>query len=1436
MSEELNAKVDVKRVGIRLFNKVDLSGVYIEDVYGDTLLFAPHLVAEISDLDLRERKIDVTSVILEDPTIRFVKHQGDDKMNLNHFIDYFKRKPVDTIPESKKPIDLKLRTIRIENADFSIHNNNYKEKTSEIDFKHLDFKDLTGTFRDLRFRGDSVLFLAEDLSFKENGGFVVDDLTSNTIISATGMTYDELYIRTPESELNGKVVMAYDSFIDFDSFEEMIRMDLDLERCNIQTADIAHFTASLIGMNKTFDLKGRVKGTVDAFRAKDFTIIYDKQTQFQGNFSFHGLPNVEETIIDVKVKKLRTNGRELFRIPKAPFTRRAFVEVPEELRRLGNISYKGQLTGFGYDFVIDGDLITDIGSISPDLNLKINRDPANSSYSGRIVSREFDIGVFTGKEKWGKISLNVETKGKGFTLESAESSANGKIEALHFNGYDYRNVEIDGDLRAELFKGEILIDDEDLSLDFNGTVDFRGDMPVLDFKASIDNADLRKLNLIKRDSMATLSTIADLQVTGNKIDNLYGTMNFYATRYTEGSKVIILDTMRIRVSEFNNIRFLNVHSDLVDAEVRGIYELTNAWKSMAQMLSRYFPVIDFTGDTVREKQSFDYEITLKESDPVTAIFFPDLRIAANTYLIGKCDNWTDDLTFVLRSNRIDYKNVSADQLSLNSKNIEDNLLINAGLGKVSVKDSAVINDLSIDTRTNRENGVLSFRYTQSDTLTSLMDIKTAINFAREDAPATLKILPSTMIVDGKPWTVNKNNLFYYRKKDMRFEEMKFSSTDQSIELNGFVSDSVHQPLRVDFANYDISLMNTFFSLLNLQVGGIVNGSAQLRNFYSKPNVEAKLLIKDFSLFNDTLGTANISTDWNARSNTVSVNSFIDRGSSKNIQLVGDYTIVKNGEDVMDFDIDVDKMYLQTLGHYVKAVASDIRGLVSGKLKLKGNFSAPVLTGNLNVQKASFLVDYLNARYSFTHSFTFNENFVEFEDLVLNDFKGNQARASGRIIHNKFQDLGFDVTIDAKNMNCLNTNSNQNELFYGTAFGTGKVIINGSLDYLNMDIAMKSEKNTKIFIPLYNPEEIGSSSFVTFINTGVRQKKDRSSAYDLTGLDMVFDFDITPDAEIQLIFDPTIGDIIKGNGSGNIRMEIDPTGKFDMFGDYRIEYGDYLFTLQNAINKKFILEPGGIIRWNGDPYKADIDITANYKTRASLYDLLRDTTGSFRQRVSVDVLLNLQEDLFNPEVAFDIIIPDVDPTIEDRVSAYLDTEQERSEQAFSLLLLNRFATPQELQNRPNFDAGSSVSANASELLSNQLSRWASQISNKFDVDLNYRAGSQVSQEELEVALSTSLFNDRVSIDGNFGVTDNNQTSNLVGEFKVELKASDDGKIRLKAYNKANNNSLVNNLNSQYTQGIGVFYREEFNSVGELFRRLKNKRERKESNKTDLSSNN
>jgi len=86
---------------------------------------------------------------------------------------------------------------------------------------------------------------------------------------------------------------------------------------------------------------------------------------------------------------------------------------------------------------------------------------------------------------------------------------------------------------------------------------------------------------------------------------------------------------------------------------------------------------------------------------------------------------------------------------------------------------------------------------------------------------------------------------------------------------------------------------------------------------------------------------------------------------------------------------------------------------------------------------------------------------------------------------------------------LNTTESQNPLYYGTAIGSGFATFYGPPDNMKINIAMKSEKGTNIFLPLGNSTEISQSDYITFVSKN-RDSTEKVVKPLMTGLDFNLD--------------------------------------------------------------------------------------------------------------------------------------------------------------------------------------------------------------------------------------------------------------------------------------------------------------------------------------------
>ena len=411
------------------------------------------------------------------------------------------------------------------------------------------------------------------------------------------------------------------------------------------------------------------------------------------------------------------------------------------------------------------------------------------------------------------------------------------------------------------------------------------------------------------------------------------------------------------------------------------------------------------------------------------------------------------------------------------------------------------------------------------------------------------------------------------------------------------------------------------------------------------------------------------------------------------------------------------------------------------------------------------------------------------------------------------------------------------MFYGNVYASGNATIKGDKSGVAMDIAARTEEGSKFFMPLSGKSNISNADFVIFesadkpdtTNYLVRKKlmfERRQKRHSSTRgtMDIAMALDVNPNAEVQLVIDPTVGDIIKGRGNGALNLRINPRMNiFEMYGDYTIEEGSYLFTLQNIVNKRFVIDAGSTIQWTGEPLDAVLNIDAVYKLKASLQPLLEGNVAqnnTSTRAVPVDCVIHLSDRLTHPTVTFDVSVPNVDSEVQAVVANALSTPESKSQQFLYLLVANSFVAETMSNNSSSAIGGSTAATTGFELLSNQLSNWLS--TEDYNIVIRYRPKTEMTGDEVDFGFSKGLINNRllIEVEGNY-VADksqmvNNSGSNFTGEAYVTWLIDRAGTLRLKGFTHTIDR-FDENQGLQET-GLGVYYKEDFDNFKDLRRRV------------------
>ena len=1440
LEEKLNTKVSIKRIDIQPLNRILLHDVLIEDLNKDTLISAKTIKVSILWFNPEANVLKFKRVNLVDANINFnIDSLGN--MNLVALLDRFF--PPDTIitPPSSKPFALEINNIRIENSRFRLTSFNPIKQDKGINFEDLDLRKLNIDARDFGLHRDTLSLLVNDLSFIEKSGFNVEKFRAEFSMCSKHMNFNKLRIKAEGSNLELPYLhMSFDGMDKMSSFIQDVKLDILFQNSFVKSQTIAYIIPSLINYDFSAVINGRIKGPLSDVRGKNIIITAGSQTRFATNFHISGLPNIDQTMMIIDVKELSTSSKDIEGFKQIDINK-PIISLPAELNELNKITYKGNFTGFINNFVAFGTVSTAIGKLSLDLSIKPDTTQ-NTEFNGNISTSNLDLGKLVGTKSIGRISLDAIVKGTSDKNAHISAFTDATISQFEANSYNFSNIKVNGNLTNNTYIGSISLDDPNCKLNFLGKVDFSDTIPVFDFSAFVPKIDFVKLNLNTTDSISQGSFLFTAKISGNSLDNSRGEIKLVNSSYKNQNGEFKLSEISINADNNKESKLVSFQSEFAEGELRSKYNYSNILDNLEKLLYRYIPALrvdqesaieSATGVANPEFNDYIIKFRVKKTKKITDVLAPDFRIAENTSIFGIFNPDLHTLTLKVKIPELSIGANIIKDISIDGQTKDS--IFEASISTPSVNlGGSIIRNINLSSIVKENKLDIIFGWDNKQTPINKGIIKALADFnpstLNNGYVAKIDFKPSQFIINDSIWSITPSSIIL-DSSVIAINNFNIHNQNQSLLITGNISNNPHDSIQVNLKNIDVSNLNFYLKSMGYELGGRIDGFAKVTGVYSNPTLFADIGINNFFVNNRKIGNIKFASEWFNAEKRLSINLNNIQNDTLTFETKGNVFTETNK---LDFHININQILLQHFSPFLEGVVSGLSGSVNGDLRLTGTTIKPLLNGKLNINKGALTIDFMKSPYTINDHVSFKNSDIIFEDFKILDIHKHIASVNGSIKTGYFGDFNLNLNVSPSNFQCINTTERDNDLFYGTVYATGLVSITGKFDDINMNIAVRTDNKTKLFLPLSSSSAVVENNFITFTNSksedifieDVAPIKEESS----TKMNLSFDLQVTPEAEVQIIIDKKLGDIIKASGSGSLKMDVNPDKDiFKIYGDYNIEKGDYLFTLQGVINKKFKIEQGSSLSWNGDPTDAVMSIKAIYKVKTALNQLLSDYTGRYENRVPVDCQILLTQKLMSPDIKFNIDVPNVDNETKTLVESALNTDDNINRQFLSLLVINSFLPPSGATNSgvtqqetTSSGIGSGFSKNTlSEMLSNQLSNWLSQLSKSVDIGFNYRPGSttnNISSDQVELAVSTQLFDDRVSVNGNVNTGNRNNANSIAGDFVVDLKLNKTGKLRLKAFGRSND-ELITNSSQTFTTGAGILYREDFNNFKDLLHRIR-----------------
>ncbi|MFP4090924.1 MAG: translocation/assembly module TamB domain-containing protein [Cyclobacteriaceae bacterium] len=1457
VTEKTGFASSIRSVNIKWFDTIVLDSVTVLDENQEVMIFVDQVAI---DFDIRTlingREIYLDEAHLQKGAVNLIVDDQYRTLNITRFIDnvrgIFKKK---TKKKSKEPPIFTIADVHLRDVDFSYYDHTKEQITEGFDYYHFDLNDITGDAEDLRVVADTLELMVNTLKGHEPvHNFKVHDFIGFYRYTDQSMSFLNFDFYAGNSTLRDSVVFHYDDKRDLGFFNDSVRIVAKIDQTELHSADLAIFSPFMSSYEEYYTLSGNFDGKVSNFTIYDFMLDFGSRSHLAGDVSFDGLPNFKESFIDLDLRSSFVDVHDL----------RQYINKEDAYQsalKFGEVKLNGNFLGFPSDFVANADFDTQLGTIRSDINLKLAEQ---AEYSGSLMLRDFNLAPFNPRPGlFQKTSLQGTIRGSGLTEATADFRLDAHFKYLGVNSYRYKNITTNAHFARSFFEGQLQVNDPNLKLKLDGTVDLREQLEEIAINAQLDTAFLKTLKLSDEDIF--VRTRLNTNTRSLELDKLTGTAAFHDLFVRYRDRNLAVDSLQLVSRLEDSLRFFSLQSDLMQATASGNYDFSQLYKDMDQLLKEYQLIFSNDAETLAafyenkpyksvqefkdKRYELDYDFRLYNINPLLQLLAPELRVSYNTVLEGNFNSgYTKRLSLHSQIDSVHYQNslFLDNNIDISTSKITDSTDVLAMFFLSSERQELDQDDLNLQTKNLVfeaiwDNDHIDFLQKIEQVNTeNHANVSGELRFLKDSTEITLA--PSDLQALNRKWYFSEGNRIILTGKEVISEQLALynqseDSIRQEISASGALSSDPEKAMMLKVSNFQVENLNP---LLSREYQGEVNGFIDLRNVFrssedslTELDLDSEFSVKDFSIGNFKVGNILTLAGWDSQRKSVDIDMMVNRKGQRIISLKGDY-LPGQEKQQLDMKAFFQDANINILEPFFDEYFTNFAGKADGNFSITGSLDAPVLTGQGLIQGGGIRINYLNTYYTFDGGIFFEENTIGVKELQLRDNRKNLAVFNGGFFHDGFKNFVIDLEGELNNVAVLNTTFGDNDMFYGKGFASGSVNLLGAIENMDISAKIKTERGTKIYIPIESVGSAEQSEYISFVDFSDSTLTDElNEKVKLTGLNLDLEIEITPDAYGELIFDARTGDIIRGRGTGQLQMLISSAGDFNMFGDIAFQEGGYNFTLYNIINKEFQIQPGSSILWLGDPYGGIMDIKATYQQLASLAPLVpdptaRETDDEVRRRYPAEVLMELTGDLMSPDIKFAIDVeeyPENNFLLQAAVEALRNVkafgEEELNRQVFSLIVLRRFSEIGSFEG-----GGNAVSSSVSELLSNQFSYWLSQVDENLEIDLDLGSLDEDRFNTFQLRLSYTFLEGRLRVTRDGGFTNlNNQanTASIIGDVMVEYLLTQNGKFRVKVYNRNNFNSILQGVGvaSNSVQGISLVHIESFDKVKELFAEARRK---------------
>ncbi|MCL2650288.1 MAG: translocation/assembly module TamB [Candidatus Azobacteroides sp.] len=1422
LNRSTNGQISIGNLYFRPFNKIVLENVYIPDLRGDTLLYAQHLSTGFSLRGLLRNKLRINSVELNNFTMNVSQDSINSPYNFQFLIDAFASS--DTI-QSGNPLIIRIDDISLAGGILRYNILSQKKQSEGFDPNHIHIYDFNSRISLKSIDIENLNVELKSLTLKETSGLYLKNLSGKIVSNKKIIDAKDWLLQLPNSELKiGLATLDYTG-LEFKDWMQNANYSLSLDIPKLSPTDLQAFYRPLKNSQNEIKLHLKSFGKFPGIK------IENLQTSFGDFLSLNVAGNIDDytnwdkSLFKLYVNNLTINSEAIRKISNLIMAKPQ--PIPPKIVRLGRISLAGSIKGSLPDAYLNLLARTSTGN----LNLNGTGGYQIASNTGifdiKLESGNFNLRDLLGDSSFGIIDLNANTQG---TIANGNVSANAGIQLnrFDFNRYSYQNIRADVNYSNDIIDLSLVSRDPNLSIILKGNANMNPQRQTIDLYAKSNHIRLDTLNLST--NLASLSFALNTKISGFDLEKTDAKIAIDSLSFTNENGTIKQGPIRLDyLAAENNRKSAKITSDIINADVHGKAILTDLLQAFSNTMSAYLPAY-FSYKKIQKDLNSDINLNINilNTENLSNVFNIPFAIIEPAHVKAS----------YREAHQFADMNINMPKIKLN------NTILDSTLIKLQTDTTLLRMHATAQSMLTGKSDSLLFKLnmlaghdsvslaTNFESISSGWDLHGSLaldayftRMKQEYIPNIfISILPTSVYVNRQAINIEPSELAI-QKDHFNIDHFKISlSENEFMTINGAVSENKTDTLFINPSHIKVqTLMQILYP--NIDLKGEINGKFVLTQLLSSPRLFTNnLTVKDITLAGKKIGTINLSSIWDNNYRGMGIKATLTQENATLSEIAG---MILPEQDSIRLRANINDIQLDWLTPFTQDYLYGLTGSLGAKINATGKLSAPAISGNLTMKDTKFGIKMTNTAYNISDTISIRSNNLSFKDFKITDENKQAMTINGAVTHNNFRSFKSDIRIGMRDFLILNNPNATDSLFCGNLKMNGSIAITGSEKELLVDMVLSNSGKGKVFIRMpesySHAQQFNSITFINPADTLPSEEKKVTHAPKTTTwpVKLKTALSVNPELTIGTIINPATRDEAGASGTGNIDFSYDMNNdNMSILGRYTVDNGKFSLSLKNITNKTFNIQRGSEVIFNEDPMKTSFNITAVYSLRADLATLdpsFKENPYLSSTNVNVNCLITISGNLDKINVQYNIVLPNASEDLQQQVAGLIYSDEIKIKQIAHLLTLGTFWPP---DNNIDIMRGNSIwTSLASSTLTTQLNNLLSGVLNEnWTIGTDLHANdSNMSDLEMDLFISTHLFNDRLTFTGNLGYRNSSlSNTNFTGDFEIDYKLNQSGNVILRAFNVTNNQFYER---AATTQGVGIAYKQEAKTFGELFKKIK-----------------